>query len=239
MPASCDGAIVTLVFDLGGVVFRWRPDEFLPRLLPNRAPDPAATRALVAAFFEGFGGDWAEFDRGRIDAAPLAERIAARTGLRVDEARRVIDAIPDELQPLLDTEALLRRLHAGGHRLVFLSNMPRPYAQHLESSQPVLGLFERGVFSSRIGLIKPEPALFAHAAAAFERAPSALLLLDDNEANVKAAIGLGWAAIRFENAAQAERELAAANRADRPRVNTAADAPFSYRRPMEGAGTAR
>ena len=22
----------TLVFDLGGVVFRWRPDEFLPRL---------------------------------------------------------------------------------------------------------------------------------------------------------------------------------------------------------------
>ena len=77
----------------------------------------------------------------------------------------------------------------------------------------MFGLFERGVFSSRVGMIKPEPALFAHAAAAFERAPSALLLLDDNEANVKAAIGLGWAAIRFENAAQAERELATAGRA--------------------------
>ena len=89
----------TLVFDLGGVVFRWRPDEFLPRLLPDRAPDAAAAHELSARFFEGFGGDWADFDRGRIEIAPLAERIAARTGLEINEARRVIDAIPDELQP--------------------------------------------------------------------------------------------------------------------------------------------
>ena len=199
---------MTLVFDLGGVVFRWRPDEFLPRLLPDRTPDPAATRALVAAFFEGFGGDWAEFDRGRIESAPLAERIAARTGLRADEARRVIDAIPDELQPIPETEALLRQLHGAGHRLVYLSNMPRLYAQHLEAEQPVLALFERGVFSSRLGAIKPEPALFAQAAEAFEREPSTLLLIDDNDANVRAAIDLGWSALRFESAAQVAAGLA-------------------------------
>lgn len=200
----------TLVFDLGGVVFRWRPDEFLPRLLPDRAPDAAAARDLSVLFFEGFGGDWADFDRGRIEAAPLAERIAARTGLRVAEARRVIDAIPDELQPLPDTEALLRRLQAAGHRLVFLSNMPVPYASHLESAHAVMGLFERGLFSSRTGMIKPEPALFAHAAAAFERAASALTLIDDNATNVRAAIAQGWSALRFDSASQVERDLAKA-----------------------------
>ena len=214
LAARRDGDVpATLVFDLGGVVFRWRPDEFLPRLLPNQATDSAATRELITVFFEGFGGDWADFDRGRIEPAPLAGRIADRTGLRLDEVRRVIDAIPDELQPLPDTEAWLRRLKAAGHRLVFLSNMPVPYALHLESAHAVLCLFERGVFSSRIGMIKPEPALFAHAATAFERAPSSLLLLDDNETNVQAAIAHGWSAIRFENAAQAERELTAAARA--------------------------
>jgi len=36
--------------------------------------------------------------------------------------------------PLPDTEAWLRRLKAAGHRLVFLSNMPVPYARHLESA---------------------------------------------------------------------------------------------------------
>jgi putative hydrolase of the HAD superfamily len=196
-----------LVFDFGGVVFRWRPDEFLPRLLPERAPDRAAARALAAAFFESFGGDWAEFDRGRIEPAPLAGRIAARTGLTVEEARRVIDAIPDELQPVPETEALLGRLDTAGHRLFFLSNMPAPYARHLEAAHAVFGRFERGVFSSRVGIIKPEPALFAHAADAFGCDPRALLLIDDNQANVDAAIVAGWAAFRFDDAAQCTREL--------------------------------
>src|SRR5690349_21930387 len=105
-----------LVFDLGGVVFRWEPDEFLPRLLPHRASDRAAGRALAARFFEGFGGMWGDFDRGLIDAAPLAESIAARTGLDVAEARHVIESIPDELQPIPETAALLERLRADGHR---------------------------------------------------------------------------------------------------------------------------
>ena len=197
-----------LVFDFGGVVFRWRPDHFLPRLLPRQATDAAAAQALAAAFFEGFGGDWAEFDRGRIEAAPLAERIAVRTGLAVEEARRVIDAIPDELQPVPETEALLRRLHAAGHRLFFLSNMPAPYARHLEAAHAVFGLFERGLFSSRVGIIKPEPALFALAADAFGCESRALLLIDDNQRNVDAAIAAGWAAFRFDDAAQCARELA-------------------------------
>jgi FMN phosphatase YigB (HAD superfamily) len=73
-----------------------------------------------------------------------------------------------------------------------------------------MGLFERGLFSSRTGMIKPEPALFAHAAAAFERAASALTLIDDNATNVRAAIAQGWSALRFDSASQVERDLAKA-----------------------------
>jgi len=61
-------------------------------------------------------------------------------------------------------------------------------------------------------MIKPEPALFAHAASAFGRAPEALTLIDDNETNVRAALAHGWSAIRFDSAAQVERELAKAGR---------------------------
>ena len=46
-PARSERGPATLVFDLGGVVFRWRPDEFLQRLLPDRAPDAAAARDLT------------------------------------------------------------------------------------------------------------------------------------------------------------------------------------------------
>lgn len=198
---------MTLVFDLGGVVLRWRPEDFLVRWLPERAPTPAAALDLARDFFQGFEGDWAEFDRGRLASADLAERIATRTGLAVEQARGVIDAIPDELQPLPDTVELVERLRRAGRRLCFLSNMPAPYADRLEASHPILRGFDAGLYSSRIGLIKPEPALFAHAEVTFGRPPAELLLIDDNPANVAAARRAGWQALRFEDAAQCESEL--------------------------------
>lgn len=196
-----------LVFDLGGVVFRWQPEEFLVRLLPARAPDRAAGHALAAAFFQGFGGEWREFDLGLVEPAPLAARIAARLGIETAEARRVIDAIPDELQPIPETVALLERLKADGRRLFFLSNMPVPYASHLEATHGVLRLFERGVFSSRVGRLKPDAAMFVHAAEAFGAGSAELLLIDDLAANVEAARRAGWRGVLFENAARCEAEL--------------------------------
>ena len=197
----------TLVFDLGGVVFRWHPEGFLTRLLPARAPDRAAAKQLAADFFQGFGGDWAEFDRGRIEAVVLAERIALRLGLTATEALRVIDAVPDELQTIPETAGLLERLKAAGRRLVFLSNMPAPYARHLVAHRDVLTLFERGVFSHETGRIKPEPWLFAHAQQAFGAAAAELVLIDDLQANVQAARAAGWRALRFDSAGQCEAEL--------------------------------
>lgn len=199
-----------LVFDLGGVVFRWRPDEFLTRLLPARAPTPAAARELAATFFQGFGGDWGDFDRGAVEPELLAERIAGRMGLAADEARLVIDAIPQELQPMPGTVALIGRLHAARRRLFFLSNMPRGYASHLEASHDVFRFFERGVFSSRVGLLKPESAMFAHAAQHFGVAPRELLLIDDMQGNIDAARREGWNGLLFEDAEACGADLARA-----------------------------
>ena len=196
-----------LVFDLGGVVFRWRPDEFLPRLVPARASTPEQARAFAADFFEGFGGDWGDFDRGRLGVPALAARIADRIGMDAAEARRLIEAIPDELQPLPGTVELVGRLRAAGRSLYFLSNMPLPYVEHLEARHDVFGCFERGVFSSRVGLIKPEPAMFAHAAQAFGAVPSELLLIDDVAANIEAAGRAGWRGLQFHDSARCAADL--------------------------------
>jgi putative hydrolase of the HAD superfamily len=198
-----------VIFDLGGVLLRWRPHELLRACLPAHTGTPQAIRTLEARFFEGFGGDWAEFDRGRIEPGPLAERIATRTGLTPADARRVIDAVPDELQPLPPSVALLERLYAAGQELYFLSNMPEPYAAHLEANHDFLRRFSSGIFSARVGLVKPEPALFAHANAAFGVTERAAVFIDDAVKNVHAARAAGWQAIHFESAEQCSRELVA------------------------------
>ncbi len=198
---------MNVVFDFGGVLFDWQPHEFLSRLLPERTPTPEAAHALAAAFFEGYGGDWAAFDRGAIDPEALAQTIARRTGLPVQDTRRVIDGVPHELQPMAGTVALLRRLQAAGHALYFLSNMPEPYAQHLEETHDFLGLFRDGVFSARVKLIKPEPEIYAHLVQAFHIDPADTLFIDDVALNAEAARAAGWQAVHFENAVQCEREL--------------------------------
>ena len=199
---------MNIVFDFGGVLLTWQPHEFMARLLPERAPTPDAARALVVEFFENFGGDWGEFDRGTIEAAPLAGRIARRTGLSLVDVERVMHAIPQELTPIPGTVALMKRLHAQGHALYFLSNMPAPYADHLDASHDFIGLFRSGIYSARVGLIKPEPAIFAHALETFGIEAHDTLFIDDVAHNVAAARRAGWQALHFADAQQCAAELA-------------------------------
>jgi putative hydrolase of the HAD superfamily len=199
---------VNVVFDFGGVLFRWQPHEFMPRLLPAHARNEETTAAVVADFFQGFGGDWGEFDRGAADQFRVAHRIAFRTGIDVADVQRVIDAIPSELLLMPHSLPLIQRLKGAGHRLFFLSNMPRPYAEHLERVHPLHDWFEAGLFSSRIDMVKPEPAIFHHAATTFGIEPRESVFIDDYALNVKAARALGWNAIHFLSAAQCDADLA-------------------------------
>jgi putative hydrolase of the HAD superfamily len=202
-----------LVFDFGGVLFRWQPHEIVAGALPELALDRAGADRWVAEIFQGFDGDWGEFDRGVLAPAELAERIAARTSLGAAQARAVIDAVPAALTPIAGTVDLLQRLHvrqrARGRGLHYLSNMPEPYAQHLEATHAFLSLFDRGVFSARVQLIKPEPAIFEHAAAWLDIEPAHSLFIDDMPRNIAAARAAGWQALLFENPADCERELVA------------------------------
>jgi putative hydrolase of the HAD superfamily len=198
---------VHVVFDFGGVLFNWQPAQLLQRTLPARAHDDASAAHWAAQIFQAYEGDWGEFDRGTVSVPDLVQRIAQRTGLAAPEVQAVVDAVPDELQPVPATVALLQRLRDAGRRLFYLSNMPAPYAARLEAENAFMGWFEQGVFSARVRAVKPEPAIFDLAAAQFGVPPHQLVFMDDHAPNVLAARAAGWQALQFIDAAQAEAEL--------------------------------
>ncbi|MEY8876121.1 MAG: HAD family hydrolase [Leptothrix sp. (in: b-proteobacteria)] len=202
-----------LIFDFGAVLFRWQPATLLARVLPQHAPDAERAQALAARFFgvnlsQASGGAWARHDRGTIDAAELVAALAAQTGLSPAEVSQVIDAIPAELAPMPTSVNLLRRLRDAGHRLFYLSNMPRPLAAHLEREHAFLRWFEAGVYSSHVRHCKPEAAIYQLALQRFGVAAGDCVFLDDHPANVDAARALGLGAVCFRDAAQAEAALA-------------------------------
>lgn len=200
---------MNIVFDFAGVVFHWDPRAMLARELPGLAIDAARVEALFDGLFQGWGGDWGEFDRGTIEPGPLAERIAARMALPLADVQRVMRAIPHELAPHAPTLALIERLHRAGHRLFYLSNMPAPYAEVLLAAHGFLRRFDDGVISAHVRAIKPEPEIFALAARRFGVAPAELIFIDDMPANVAAAQACGWRALPFHSAQQVAAELAA------------------------------
>ena len=57
-----------IVFDFGGVVFRWHPASFLARVLPQRIETLEQGARAAAQFFQNYGGDWGLFDQGLIGA---------------------------------------------------------------------------------------------------------------------------------------------------------------------------
>ena len=206
---------MNIVFDFAGVVFHWSPTALLRQTLPQRAPDDAAAQALMAELFQGFvpGCDWADFDLGLIEPDALAERIARRTGLAEAELHAVIGAIPHHLAAHEPTVELMHRLKRDGHRLFYLSNMPAPYAEHLERSHDFFHLFDDGVFSARVQMMKPQPEIFHAAAQRFGLAPAELVFIDDVHHNVEAARALGWRGLHFTSAAGCAAALEAASRA--------------------------
>jgi putative hydrolase of the HAD superfamily len=196
----------TVVFDVGGVIVRWEPLALMREHFPQ-----VDAQAAFSQVFEHWGpGDWRDFDLGRVEPDALADRIAARTGFARSAVAALIAAVPHHLQPTPEGVALIERVRAAGHRLALLSNMPAPYADHLEASHACFALFEQRAWSGRIGLAKPERAIFDHLQTMLGVSDATqLLFIDDHEGNVDAARGLGWQALHFRSSAQAEADLRA------------------------------
>lgn len=197
-----------VVFDLGGVVFRWQPLVLLQELFPTQVRNEAEAREWASQIFQTFhpDADWALFDLGVIEPEPLAQRIAARTGLAEADLLHLMRNIPPHLQPIPGTVDLIHELKAQGHRLYFLSNMPAGYAEHLVRVNPFFSQFDDGIFSAHVQQIKPIPDIFATAQARWPLRGQPVFI-DDVQHNIDAAEQHGWQGIRFESPEQVRANL--------------------------------
>jgi putative hydrolase of the HAD superfamily len=66
-----------IVFDFGGVLFSWHPVAMLQREIPHVAHNAAEAVHWVAQIFQGYTGDWGDFDRGAVQIPELVQRIAS------------------------------------------------------------------------------------------------------------------------------------------------------------------
>lgn len=191
------------LFDLGNVVFDWDPARLYRKLFD----DPQECETFLADICTMA---WhARHDAGvsfADNAAPLIAQypqyeteIRAWGGRWMEMFDGYIDGTPD----------LVGRLEAKGVPLYALTNMPAEVWPLLLEHFPVLGRFTQVFVSGEIGLVKPDPAIYAYTLEQLGRpAASEVFFIDDMQKNIDAAAALGFGTHHFRGADGLERALA-------------------------------
>jgi putative hydrolase of the HAD superfamily len=195
------GAVRNVIFDLGGVVLEWNPDDILSRF----QQDPDLRSALKQALFGH--ADWHLFDRGGLSETEVIDRMETRLGRPRAELIAIVDAVRESLVEKPGTVKLLRALHQRGIALYCLSNMPASIYAHLRIRHAFWDIFRGIVISGEVRMIKPEPEVFAHLLERFNLRVEESVFVDDLAVNIEAARRLGLQTILFRDAAQCQREL--------------------------------
>jgi epoxide hydrolase-like predicted phosphatase len=201
-PLRPDARLIrNVIFDLGGVVLDWNPDQILTRF----QQDPDLRRDLRQALFAH--ADWQLFDRGGLTETEVIDRIEARMGRPRTELVAILDAVHESLAEKPDTVKLIRALHQRGIPLYCLSNMPASIYARLRIRHGFWDVFRGIVISGEVRMIKPEPEVFAHLLQRFDLRAQESVFVDDLSVNIEAARRVGLHTILFRDAAQCQQEL--------------------------------
>ena len=192
---------LNVVFDLGGVVFEWRPDAIISSVF-----DDSEARELVRSrIFQH--ADWVELDRGTLPLDHAIDRGAERTGLARRDIERLMHEVPRHLLPIESTIDLIRAVKHADNKLFVLSNMHVASIAYLESNHDFWGLFDGRVISCRVRKVKPERDIYEHLLAEYELDAGDTVFIDDLGENLEAASALGIHTIRFVDASQCRQAL--------------------------------
>jgi putative hydrolase of the HAD superfamily len=175
--------IQAIVFDIGGVFLH--PD-------PSRVPVPEHLRQDLLGLSEGWNADelWERYKRGGL-AEEEYWKTRARTIVRPDAPDWT--TLRDWWDDAVTLDVALRDLARSlsrTTRLAALSNAGAELERRLVRHE-LADLFEVVVNSHRVGMAKPEEAIYRHIAERLRLSPDRLLFIDDKPRNLDAAATVG------------------------------------------------
>jgi len=202
----------TVIFDFGGVITS-SPFEAFNRMEAERGLPHNLVRRINSANPDG--NAWALFERAEIDAARFDSLFAQEARALGHElpGRDVLALLSGDIRA--EMVAALDWLKANGYRIgCITNNVPTGHgaqmsstADRAEAIAAILARFDHVVESSKVGIRKPDPAIYRLACDALGVSPERCVYLDDLGINCKPAAALGMAAIKVSASEQALADL--------------------------------
>jgi putative hydrolase of the HAD superfamily len=184
-----------VIFDLGGVVLDSPLHAIAAYERELGIPAGFVNRVVVET---GASGAWSRLERGELsrrafEAAFEAE--CARAGQRLSAAT-MMERI-ERCGPRPRMLTAIRRIRGSGRAVAALTNNWAHEGAGSETDA-LRELFDVFVESSKVGLRKPDPRIYAHVCEALAIAPRDAIFLDDIGRNLKTARALGMTTIKVD-----------------------------------------
>lgn len=190
-----------VIFDVGNVLYDWNLRQFFAKLVAPHELD-LFLRDVVTLEWHG------QHDAGRSFAETSAELIAAWPRF-ADAIAAFGPRFSETIAGLLPgMESILRDLHARGVPLYAITNFSHEFWPPFRAQEAaIFDLFDNILVSGDVGLVKPDPAIYALALARFGIAPAEAIFVDDRDDNVRAAEATGIRGHVFAGAELLRAEL--------------------------------
>ena len=199
-----------VIFDIGRVIVRLDPRRALEPVaaamngsgkLRSRTPSAEDVWELIRA-----DERWHDWQEGRISPIQWHQHLMRRLKLSLgfEEFRKAWNLVIDP--DLILGDAFFERLSARC-RLALLSNTDPIHVEHLEQRFSFWRYFPVRVYSCRVGMSKPSPAIYGAALDSLGVAAEEALYVDDIGEFVSAARQIGLDSIHFQTKELLESEL--------------------------------
>jgi putative hydrolase of the HAD superfamily len=167
------------VFDIGGVLFEWRPVEVMKNLkridkdIPHNIVD--ITRSQV----------WRDFDKGFATIEDIAHTFS--DSFRKQHIDMFIQAALDSIIPMEHGLNLWYAAKKHNYKIFILSNLPFVIQKNIFATYPFILENDGAIFSCDVGMIKPEKGIYDRLLQDFNLIPHETIFIDDMEENIHAA----------------------------------------------------
>jgi 2-haloacid dehalogenase len=200
--ARLSPSIEAVVFDIGGVLLDWNPRHLYRKLFDDEQQMERFLAEVCTLRWH------AAHDRGvplEQSCVALAAAHPGQQELILAWHRRSEEMEAGEIQGSIE---ILAELLAAGIPCYALTNMERETYPRRLRRYPFMSWFHGTVVSYQEGTTKPQREIFERLLARFSLRAEATVMIDDSEANLQTAAGLGMKAVHFHTPTQLRDSLA-------------------------------
>ena len=194
--------ISTVVFDIGNVLMGFRHEVYLENIYEDILVRDKVEKAIWKS------GYWNDLDLGMDTEEVLSHMIDAEPDY-AEEIREAFYGIDRGIEGKDYAIPWIQELKGRGLQVLYLSN----YSPHVMESRPdvldFIDFLDGGIFSYRVGLVKPDPAIYLKLFDTYQLDPHTCLFIDDREDNLQTAQELGMHTLLFTSYEESKKKAAA------------------------------